>query len=200
MQEAARIRERLARLASETTQLTARLGELEARGPADRDGEWPAGPVINSSTPGDKIALFRSREDVFPRRWGNTRTGRAGYAPACGNERKPRLRGKPKVKCGACPKSGLPAPDGRSDRGALTRSPHDRRLSDPGGRHLPVPRGRLRREDMAAGRGGLSGSLSVEVDSGGTRTLALGQRRARLDPLRQPSAGLALPAASAPIF
>ena len=38
----------------------------------------------------EKVALFRSlfrgREDVFPRRWENPKTGRSGYAPACSNE------------------------------------------------------------------------------------------------------------------
>ena len=38
----------------------------------------------------EKIALFRSlfrgRDDVFPRRWENAKTGKAGYAPACRNE------------------------------------------------------------------------------------------------------------------
>jgi hypothetical protein len=37
-----------------------------------------------------KIALFRSffkgRDDVHPRRFESRKTGRAGYAPACGNE------------------------------------------------------------------------------------------------------------------
>ena len=31
-------------------------------------------------------SLFRGRADVFPRRWENARTGKAGYAPACRNE------------------------------------------------------------------------------------------------------------------
>lgn len=115
-QEAARIRERLARLATERAELTARLGELESKRPPVRDGKCPAGPVTNRSTPGEKIALFRAlfcgREDVFPRRWENTRTGRSGYAPACGNEWKPRVCGKPKVKCGACPNQAfLPVTD-----------------------------------------------------------------------------------------
>jgi hypothetical protein len=37
-----------------------------------------------------KVALFRSlfrgREDVFPRRWENTKKGKSGYSPACDNE------------------------------------------------------------------------------------------------------------------
>ena len=115
-QETARLRKRLARLATETAELTARLGELEAHEPADRDGESPAGPVTNSSTPGEKVALFRTlfrgREDVFPRRWENARTGRSGYAPACANEWKPPLCDKPRIKCGACPNQAfLPLTD-----------------------------------------------------------------------------------------
>jgi hypothetical protein len=54
-----------------------------------------------------KIALFRSlfrgREDVFPRRWENRRTGKAGYAPACRNEWVRGVCRKPEVKCGECP-------------------------------------------------------------------------------------------------
>ena len=106
-QEAARIRERLARLATETAELASRLGELEAKEPLIPYGEQPAGPVTNRSTPSEKIALFRAlfrgREDVFPKRWENTRSGRTGYAPACANEWKPRICGKPRVKCGTCP-------------------------------------------------------------------------------------------------
>ena len=107
LREAARIRERLARLATETAELTTRLGEMEAREPPTAYGERTETSVTNTSPPGGKIALFRAlfrgRADVFPRRWENARTGRAGYAPACDNEWKPRLCGKPRVKCGACP-------------------------------------------------------------------------------------------------
>ena len=104
--EAARIRERLSQLAAETVELTARLGELEAKEPPVRYGGRSSSPVNNGSAPSEKIALFRAlfcgRDDVFPKRWENARTGRSGYAPACGNEWKPRLCGKPRVKCGAC--------------------------------------------------------------------------------------------------
>jgi len=48
-------------------------------------------------------SLFRGREDVFPRRWENARTGKAGYAPACRNEWIRGICGKPQVKCGECP-------------------------------------------------------------------------------------------------
>ena len=115
-QEATRIRERLARLGTETAELTARLAEIEASGSPVPDSERPPPLVTGRSTPGEKIALFRAlfagREDVFPMRWENARTGRAGYAPACGNEWRPRVCGKPRVKCGACPNQAfLPVTD-----------------------------------------------------------------------------------------
>ena len=104
--EAAVIRERLARLGDEKAVLEARLAELEAARPGEQRAPCPTGPVTNRSAAHEKIALFRSlfrgREDVFPKRWENARTGRAGYAPACGNEWVPGLCGKPGIKCGAC--------------------------------------------------------------------------------------------------
>ncbi len=60
-----------------------------------------------ASPAAEKIALFRSlfrgRDDVFPRRWHNHKTGKTGYAPACRNEWVRGVCGKPKVKCGECP-------------------------------------------------------------------------------------------------
>jgi len=59
------------------------------------------------STAAEKVALFRSRfrgrEDIYPRFWTNARTGRKGYAPACGNEWVREVCEKPRVKCGECP-------------------------------------------------------------------------------------------------
>ena len=66
-----------------------------------------AAHVTMASSTAAKIALFRSlfrgREDVFPRRWENVKTGKAGYAPACRNEWVRGVCGKPQVKCGECP-------------------------------------------------------------------------------------------------
>src|SRR5204863_2053483 len=63
-------------------------------------------PVTATSPTDKKVALFRrlfaGREDVFPLRWDNRKTGRGGYAPACGNEWKRGLCDKPQVKCGEC--------------------------------------------------------------------------------------------------
>ena len=104
--EVALIRERLAQLGDEKAALEARLAELEVARPAEQQGPQPRGPVTNHSAAREKIALFRSlfrgREDVFPQRWENARTGKAGYAPACGNEWMPGLCDKPRIKCGAC--------------------------------------------------------------------------------------------------
>src|SRR5580658_7533771 len=59
------------------------------------------------SPPEAKIALFRSlfrgRDDVYPRRFESRKTGKAGYAPACGNEWVRGVCEKPRVKCAACP-------------------------------------------------------------------------------------------------
>ncbi len=53
-----------------------------------------------------KLALFRARfacrADVWSRRWTSSRTGRSGYAPACGNEWRPGLCAKPAKGCSAC--------------------------------------------------------------------------------------------------
>ncbi len=64
----------------------------------------------------EKIALFRSlfrgREDVYPRRYDNPKSGKSGYAPACGNEWVRGICEKPKVKCGVCPhRAFLPVTD-----------------------------------------------------------------------------------------
>lgn len=54
----------------------------------------------------EKIALFRSlfkgREDVFARRWLNTKTGKSGYSPVCANEWNPAFCNKRLYKCGEC--------------------------------------------------------------------------------------------------
>jgi hypothetical protein len=62
-------------------------------------------PVPSSFTTNDKIALFRrlfrGREDVYSKRWESAK-GTSGYSPACGNEWKPGICHKPRVKCGDC--------------------------------------------------------------------------------------------------
>lgn len=63
--------------------------------------------VNQQSPPQAKIALFRSllrgREDVYPRRFESRKTGKSGYAPACGNEWVRGICEKPRIKCAECP-------------------------------------------------------------------------------------------------
>jgi len=62
--------------------------------------------VDQHSTADAKIKLFRSlfrgRDDVYPRRFESRKTGRAGYAPACGNEWIRGICEKPRIKCAEC--------------------------------------------------------------------------------------------------
>lgn len=62
--------------------------------------------VRHDSPTADKISLFRSlfrgREDVYPVRW-ESKAGRSGYSPACGNEWLPGICEKPRIKCTDCP-------------------------------------------------------------------------------------------------
>ncbi len=62
-------------------------------------------PATTNLSPEQKITLFRrlfrGRLDVYPLRW-EGKTGKSGYAPACGNEWKPGICEKPRIKCGDC--------------------------------------------------------------------------------------------------
>ena len=66
-----------------------------------------AGGLNKSSPAADKIArfrsLFRGRDDVYARRFENPRSGKSGYAPACGNEWVRGVCEKPRIKCSDCP-------------------------------------------------------------------------------------------------
>src|SRR5437773_2857085 len=61
--------------------------------------------VTKDSSPADQLfrSLFRGREDVYPRRFESHKTGRAGYALACGNEWVRGVCEKPRIKCADCP-------------------------------------------------------------------------------------------------
>ena len=62
--------------------------------------------VHHQSSAREKIALFRAlfrgREDVYPRRFESRRTGKSGYSPVCANEWARGICEKPKVKCMDC--------------------------------------------------------------------------------------------------
>jgi superfamily II DNA or RNA helicase/very-short-patch-repair endonuclease len=76
-----------------------------------------AGAVDRTSPSEAKIALFRAlfrgREDVYPRRFESRKTGKSGYAPACANEWVRGVCEKPRIKCADCPnRRFLPVTDG----------------------------------------------------------------------------------------
>lgn len=93
----------------ERSEIVERLRALK-RVQGDEATKGPTGiaaRVTMASPTAEKIALFKSlfrgREDVFPRRWENPKTGKTGYAPVCRNEWVRGVCGKPQVKCGECP-------------------------------------------------------------------------------------------------
>ena len=105
--EIAAVRGQLKALDLERQRLEARLVELERERPQQPNTISPTASVTSHSPAEEKIDLFRhlfgGRTDVFPARWENAKTGRAGYAPACSNEWVRGVCGKPQVKCGECP-------------------------------------------------------------------------------------------------
>ena len=62
--------------------------------------------INKRSDPDEKVrlfmSLFRGRDDVYAKRWENKARETAGYSPACGNEWKPGICQKPKIKCSVC--------------------------------------------------------------------------------------------------
>ena len=62
--------------------------------------------IHHRSSVEDKIRLFRSlfrgRDDVYPRRFENRRSGKTGYSPACAKEWVTGVCEKPRVQCAAC--------------------------------------------------------------------------------------------------
>jgi superfamily II DNA or RNA helicase len=73
-----------------------------------------ASPTVPVS-PEEKITLFlklfRCREDVYPKRWENTKTNKQGYSPACDLEWIKPICQKPMVKCSECPHQKFPKLD-----------------------------------------------------------------------------------------
>ena len=103
------LNERLTTLDRERLELADRLRALElARATASTNPRPILDARVTTASPtAEKIALFRSlfrgREEVFPRRWENPKSGKSGYSPACRNEWVRGICGKPQVKCGECP-------------------------------------------------------------------------------------------------
>ncbi len=64
-------------------------------------------PPVHLQSPAQaKVALFRrlfrGREDVYARRFESRKTGKSGYAPACGNEWIRGICEKPRIRCADC--------------------------------------------------------------------------------------------------
>ena len=82
----------------------ARTAEVQSTPPSQTAGDVATTTALSNA---EKVALFRSlfrgRDDVFPRRWENSKTGKAGYAPACRNEWVRGICEKPRIKCSNCP-------------------------------------------------------------------------------------------------
>ena len=89
---------RIERLRHEATALPPAVSEVSS--------SYLTAPVTQYSSEAEKIrlfrALFRGREDVYPKRFESVRTGRSGYQPDCANEWVSGLCAKPKVKCKDC--------------------------------------------------------------------------------------------------
>jgi superfamily II DNA or RNA helicase len=102
------LKDRLSTLDRERSEIANRLGMLEHAQIEEATTQSPRPSRVTSASPtAQKIALFRGlfrgREEVFPRRWENARSGQAGYSPVCRNEWVRGVCGKPEVKCGECP-------------------------------------------------------------------------------------------------
>jgi len=103
----------LARLPQDERDARARLSALRSELDAvDKRREIALSTPSTTSLPAphtraDKVSLFRrlfrGREDVFPTRFTSKRTGKAGYAPACGNKFRPGVCELPRIKCSECP-------------------------------------------------------------------------------------------------
>jgi len=108
----ARIRRRLAELEDEKCSLEAKLRRLET----EQSFQPPVCKESLTLSNQEKIKIFRNlfkgRKDVFPIRWENSKSGKAGYAIACGNEWIRGICCKPRVKCSECEnKAFLPVTD-----------------------------------------------------------------------------------------
>ena len=110
--EIADLERRLAELDRERLGILAALEQLKKRAAAEVQPTMSAQTVGAIASPAvlsnsEKITLFRSlfrgRDDVFPRRWENSKSGKSGYAPACNNEWVRGICEKPRIKCSHCP-------------------------------------------------------------------------------------------------
>lgn len=101
----------LEKLDAEREKITAELEELRHKQNLELQVRESTSLFLHASITKDsysaeKIALYRSlfrgREDIYARRWESSRSGKAGYQPACRNEWIKGICRKPEIKCGEC--------------------------------------------------------------------------------------------------
>ena len=101
------VRARLEQLAAEQKQLERELHALHLAQERMNAVQRIPQRISDILPPEKKIRIFRSlfrgREDVFPRRFESTKTGKSGYQPVCVNEWRRGICAKPKIKCSECP-------------------------------------------------------------------------------------------------
>ena len=99
------LREELGALEKRRRELLAEIREIQTHSKSEAVPP-PEGSVTVQSSEPEKILLFRElfsgRDDVFPLRFESRKSGRSGYQPACGNEWRPGICLKPKIKCAKC--------------------------------------------------------------------------------------------------
>jgi superfamily II DNA or RNA helicase len=101
---------RLSELERERTQVIATINELKAEYRAQAASSQPllGSPVMEGAPTSSQekvelfLKLFRAREDVYPKRWENAKTGKQGYSPVCMNEWVKPICQKPQVRCADC--------------------------------------------------------------------------------------------------
>jgi hypothetical protein len=106
------VEEELSALDLRRNQLVEELAELRQRFPqtgslsSQLSSRRQSSSVNNQSAQEEKIrlfhSLFRGRDDVFPCRSENSKTGKSGYAPVCQNEWVAGICQKPKIACQEC--------------------------------------------------------------------------------------------------
>ena len=102
------IENRLAALEKERTNLLIELKNLRAQ----KDEHKPVillgrstlmtAPETNEEKADLFLSLFRGRENIYPKRWENHKTGKSGYSPVCENEWVKPICQKPAIKCSDC--------------------------------------------------------------------------------------------------
>lgn len=116
----AELEKKLAKLDSERAQLIVQISSLRNSQQSERKNNPP--PLLGRPassripiSPSEKIELFlnlfRCREDVYPKRWENTKTGKQGYSPSCDLEWVKPICQKPNIKCSDCVHQKFPKLD-----------------------------------------------------------------------------------------